>query len=75
MLRAKRIVLGITGGIAAYKSALLVRLLVQNGAEVKVIMTPLSKEFITPLTMATLSKNPVLVDFFDPTNGKLEQSC
>lgn len=69
MLRSKKIVLGVTGGIAAYKSALLVRLLVQNGAEVKVIMTPLSKEFITPLTMATLSKNPVLVDFFDPTNG------
>ncbi len=69
MLNGKKIVLGITGGIAAYKSAQLVRLLVQKGAEVKVIMTPLAKEFITPLTMATLSKNPILVDFFDPTNG------
>jgi phosphopantothenoylcysteine decarboxylase / phosphopantothenate---cysteine ligase len=69
MLLGKKIILGITGGIAAYKSAQLVRLLVQKGAEVKVIMTPLAKEFITPLTMATLSKNPVLVDFFDPTNG------
>jgi phosphopantothenoylcysteine decarboxylase / phosphopantothenate---cysteine ligase len=69
MLSGKKIVLGVTGGIAAYKSALIVRLLVQKGAEVKVIMTPLAKEFITPLTMATLSKNPVLVDFFDPTNG------
>jgi phosphopantothenoylcysteine decarboxylase/phosphopantothenate--cysteine ligase len=69
MLKGKRIVLGVTGGIAAYKSAAIVRLLIQQGAEVKVIMTPLSKEFITPLTMATLSRNPVLVDFFDPTNG------
>lgn len=69
MLKGKKIILGITGGIAAYKSAQLVRSLVQKGAEVKVVMTPLAKEFITPLTMATLSKNPVLVDFFDPTNG------
>lgn len=69
MLKGKKIILGITGGIAAYKSAQIVRSLVQKGAEVKVVMTPLAKEFITPLTMATLSKNPVLVDFFDPTNG------
>jgi len=69
MLRDKKIVLGVTGGIAAYKSAAIVRLLIQQGAEVKVIMTPLSKEFITPLTMATLSRNPVMIDFFDPTNG------
>lgn len=69
MLKGKKIILGITGGIAAYKSAQLVRSLVQKGVEVKVVMTPLAKEFITPLTMATLSKNPVLVDFFDPTNG------
>lgn len=69
MLRGKKIILGITGGIAAYKSAGLTRLLIKNGAEVKVIMTSLAREFITPLTMATLSKNPVLVDFFDPTNG------
>lgn len=69
MLNGKKIILGVTGGIAAYKSAQIIRLLVQKGAEVRVIMTPLAKEFITPLTMATLSKNPILVDFFDPTNG------
>jgi len=69
MLQGKRIVLGVTGSIAAYKSAYLVRLLVKEGAEVKVIMTDLAKQFISPLTLATLAKNPVLVDFFDPTNG------
>ncbi len=68
-LSGKHIIVGITGSIAAYKAAMLVRLLVKEGAEVKVVMTPLAKEFITPLTMATLSKNPVLVDFFDPENG------
>ena len=62
--------LGITGGIAAYKCAPLVRELVKRGAEVKVVMTPLAKQFITPLTMATLSKNPILVDFFNPENGE-----
>src|ERR1035437_8713314 len=69
MLQGKHIILGVTGSIAAYKSAQLIRLLVKEGAEVKVIMTTLAKEFITPLTLATLSKNPILVDFFDPTNG------
>ncbi len=69
MLSGKKFVLGITGSIAAYKAATLTRLLVKNGAEVKVIMTPLAKEFITPLTLATLSKNPILVDFFNPENG------
>ena len=69
MLKGKKIILGVTGSIAAYKSATLIRLLVKEGAEVKVIMTPLAKEFIAPLTMATLSKNPILVDFFDPENG------
>lgn len=68
-LKGKRFILGVTGSIAAYKSAQLVRLLVKQGAEVKIIMTPLAKEFITPLTLATLAKNPILVDFFDPTNG------
>lgn len=68
-LRNKHILLGITGSIAAYKAAVLVRLLVKEGAEVKVVMTPLAKEFITPLTIATLSRNPILVDFFDPENG------
>lgn len=69
MLKGKKILLGITGSIAAYKSANIVRLLVTNGAEVKVVMTPLSKEFIGPLSLATLSKNPILVDFFNPENG------
>jgi phosphopantothenoylcysteine decarboxylase / phosphopantothenate---cysteine ligase len=69
MLKGKKIILGVTGSIAAYKSAQIIRLLVKEGAEVKVIMTTLAKEFITPLTLATLAKNPILVDFFDPTNG------
>lgn len=69
MLQGKNIILGITGSIAAYKAALLTRLLMKEGANVKVVMTPLAKEFITPLTMATLSKNPILVDFYNPENG------
>lgn len=69
-LKDKNILLGITGSIAAYKAAILVRLLVKEGANVKVVMTKLAKEFITPLTMATLSKNPILVDFFDPESGQ-----
>lgn len=68
-LRGRRILLGITGSIAAYKAAVLCRLLKTAGAEVRVVMTPLAKQFITPLTMATLSKNPILVEFFDPENG------
>lgn len=63
MLKGKHIILGITGSIAAYKAALLARLLVKEGAEVQVVMTALAKEFITPLTMATLTKKPILVDF------------
>lgn len=69
MLKGKHIVVGVTGSIAAYKVASLVRLLVKEGAEVKVVMTPLAKAFITPLTLATLSKNPIMVDFYDPENG------
>ncbi|MFP4025077.1 MAG: bifunctional phosphopantothenoylcysteine decarboxylase/phosphopantothenate--cysteine ligase CoaBC [Thiohalospira sp.] len=69
-LKDNNILLGITGSIAAYKAAFLVRLLVKEGANVKIVMTPLAKEFITPLTLATLSKNPILVDFFDPENGQ-----
>jgi phosphopantothenoylcysteine decarboxylase / phosphopantothenate---cysteine ligase len=69
MLKGKKIIIGITGSIAAYKAAILVRLLVKEGAEVKVLMSALAKEFITPLTMATLSKNQILVDFFNPENG------
>lgn len=70
MLKGKNILLGVTGGIAAYKAAMIIRLLVKEGADVKVVMTPLAKEFITPLTLATLSKNPILVDFFDPEDGR-----
>lgn len=70
MLHGKHIILGITGSIAAYKAAMLCRLLVKEGAEVRVIMTPLAKQFITPLTMATLSKHPILVEFFNPENGE-----
>ena len=69
MLAGKHILLGITGSIAAYKAAALARLLVKAGAQVKVLMTPMAKRFITPLTMATLTRNPILVDFFDPENG------
>ena len=58
MLKGKKIILGITGSIAAYKAAFLVRLLVQNRAEVKVIMTATAEEFISPLTLSTLSGNP-----------------
>lgn len=69
MLKGKHIILGVTGSIAAYKAASLIRLLVKEGAEVKVVMTTLAKEFITPLTLATLSKHPVMVDFYNPENG------
>ena len=64
MLKGKKILLGVTGSIAAYKSILLVRLLVREGAEVKVVMTPAAKDFVTPLTLSTLSKNEVLTDIF-----------
>jgi phosphopantothenoylcysteine decarboxylase / phosphopantothenate---cysteine ligase len=63
MLQGKKIILGVCGGIAAYKSALLVRLLKKNGAEVQVLMTPSAHSFITPLTLSTLSNNPVLTKF------------
>jgi len=62
MLKGKKILLGVSGSIAAYKSAVLTRLLVKAGAEVKIIMTPAAKDFVTPLSLSTLSKNPVLVD-------------
>jgi phosphopantothenoylcysteine decarboxylase/phosphopantothenate--cysteine ligase len=64
MLDGKKILLGITGSIAAYKSILLVRLLVKQGAEVRVVMTPAAKDFVSPLTLATLSKHPVVTDLF-----------
>ncbi len=66
MLQGKKIVLGVTGSIAAYKSAVLLRLLVKAGAEVRVIMTPSAKDFVAPLTFSTLSKNPVYCEFSSP---------
>lgn len=64
MLRGKKILLGITGSIAAYKATLLVRELIKSGAEVKVILTPASLDFVTPVTLSTLSKNPAITDFY-----------
>jgi len=69
MLKGKNIVLGVCGSIAAYKSALLVRLLVKAQANVQVVMTPDAVHFITPLTLSVLSKNPVLVDSFESKSG------
>jgi phosphopantothenoylcysteine decarboxylase/phosphopantothenate--cysteine ligase len=70
MLEGKKIILGVCGSIAAYKSVLLVRLLIKAGADVKVVMTRDATNFITPLTLATLSKNPVLIDYFEPATGE-----
>ena len=69
MLAGKKIIVGVTGSIAAYKSALLIRLLIQSRAEVRVVMTPSALDFITPLTLATLSKNPVLHQFSNSVDG------
>jgi len=65
MLKGKKILLGITGSIAAYKAIYLVRLLIKEGAEVKVILTPSARDFVSTLTLSTLSRNPVLIDLFD----------
>ena len=70
MLKGKHILVGVTGGIAAYKTAMIIRLLIKEGAEVKVIMTDNAKEFITPLSLSTLSKNPVLTEFYNRENGE-----
>jgi len=70
MHAGRRILLGVSGSIAAYKSAILTRLLVKSGAEVKVVMTKAAHDFITPLTLATLSKNPVLTQFSDTETGQ-----
>ena len=64
-----KVLLGVSGSIAAYKAAYLTRLLVKNNHEVKIILTESAKDFITPLTLSTLSKNPVESSFFDPANG------
>ena len=69
MLKGKKIVLGITGSIAAYKACLIIRLLVKQGAEVQVVITPAGKEFITPLTLSTLTRRPVVSEFFDRRDG------
>ncbi len=69
MLENKKIVLGVTGSIAAYKACILARLLIKKGAEVQVVMTPSAKEFITPLTLATLTQKPVVSEFFDRRDG------
>ena len=65
----KKIILGITGSIAAYKAATIIRLLIKKGAEVQVVITPAGKEFITPLTLSTLSSNPVISEFFSNRDG------
>ncbi len=70
VLKGKHIIIGITGGIAAYKSASLVRLLVKAGAEVQVIMTPAAKQFITPVTMSALTGKPVVSEFFTANTGE-----
>lgn len=69
MLKGKKIVLGITGSIAAYKSCMIIRDLIKQGAEVQVVITPSGKEFITPLTLSTLSGKPVVSEFFDRRDG------
>lgn len=72
MLRGKNILLGVTGGIAAYKTAFLVRLLIRAGARVKVVLTRSAMDFVTPLTLATLSKNPAQTDFIREEDGQLD---
>ena len=69
MLKSKKILVGVSGSIAAYKTAVLVRLLVQEGVEVKVVMTKASTSFITPLTLATLSQHEVVTDFEQQEGG------
>ena len=68
-MKGKKIILGITGSIAAYKAAILIRALIKKGAEVQVVITPAGKEFITPLTLSTLSRNPVISEFFSNRDG------
>ena len=69
MLAGKKIIIGITGSIAAYKVPFIIRLLKKSGAEVQIIVTPAAKDFVTPLTLSTLSERPVLTDFFDKGDG------
>ena len=69
MMKGKKIVLGITGSIAAYKAAVLTRLLIKKGAEVQIVITPAGKEFITPITLSALTSKPVISEFFSQRNG------
>ena len=69
MLKGKKVVLGITGSIAAYKSCLIIRALVKQGAEVQVVITPAGKEFITPITLSALTHKPVVSEFFSQRDG------
>ena len=69
MLKGKHIILGITGSIAAYKAAYIIRALVKKGAEVQVVITPAGKEFITPITLSALSSKPVISEFFSNRDG------
>lgn len=71
VLKGKKILLGVTGGIAAYKTANLVRLFIKAGADVQVVMTPASKDFVTPLTLSTLSKKPVFSTFYSEEENEL----
>lgn len=70
MLKNKQIILGVSASIAAYKSAILTRLLIKSGAEVKIVMTPSARDFVTPLTLSTLSKNPVYSEYWDTKSGE-----
>ncbi len=70
MLKGKKVVLAITGSIAAYKIPLLARLLIKEGAEIQVIMTPMATDFVTPLTLSTLSGKPVIIEPFDSKTGE-----
>lgn len=68
-LQGKKIVLGITGSIAAYKAAVLTRGLIKKGAEVQIVITPAGKEFITPITLSALTSKPVISEFFSQRDG------
>jgi len=70
MLKGKRIVVGVTGSIAAYKTPLLVRMLIREGCDVRVIMTPVARNFVTPLTLSTLSRHPVIIEPFSAGSGE-----
>ena len=69
MLKGKKIILGITGSIAAYKACYIIRGLIKQGAEVQVVITPAGKEFITPITLSALTSKPVISEFFGSVGG------